>query len=75
MSRAHRTCDELGVCQAEVGRPRCSSCVTHAYAPGVIQGYRRPLSFWAFVWRVTLGGAITGGLIGLALGYLVGRLG
>lgn len=40
-----RTCLELGLCQAQFGRPPCADCEPRPmrFAPGVIDGpYRRP---------------------------------
>lgn len=59
-----RTCDELGVCQAEVGKSRCPGCTPHAYAPGTIEAYRRP--------GVHLRHAVAAMLLSAALGVVAG---
>lgn len=51
-----RTCLELGLCQAQFGRPSCPDCEPRAlrFAPGVIDGpYRRPKSAFVLVGKAS----------------------
>jgi hypothetical protein len=55
LTSSRRTCDELGLCQFQAGGKRCADCkptlrghtrrdgrpVSKAFAPGVIEHYRR----------------------------------
>lgn len=79
-STRRRTCADLGICQAEVGGARCASCKPYTpyppyapYAPGVVQGHKRPASFWRELGTDFLKwGCITAGAA-LVLGYASGR--
>lgn len=52
VSHAPRTCLELGLCQAQFGRPSCADCEPQPapFAPGVIDGpYRRQSPLRAYM--------------------------
>lgn len=68
-----RGCDELGLCQAQFGKPRCASCTLAAggnpFAPGAIEAFRRrPSAPRRALYAVLLAAAI-----GLLAGYARGR--
>lgn len=65
-----RSCTELGVCQSRT--PACPGCRIR-FAPGAIQGYRRPESAWSKILRAFAAAAPLAFTIGLVAGWLNGK--
>jgi hypothetical protein len=67
-----RTYDELGLCQAQFGKPRCPACTrearTNPFAPGAIEAFRRRRPGRRYALKAVLLSAAIGLLAGYARG-------